>query len=78
MDSHGHISVEEARQALREVYCSDTESNLKAILLQSFSDELRPTDQKGHYRTSPILVLSCLVSCAILGIFVYFSLGGRG
>jgi len=77
MDSHRYISAEEVRQALRQIYRSDPESNLKNTILHSFSDELRPVDQKGHYRPSPLLLLSLLVLCALLGIFTYFSLGGH-
>jgi len=40
MDAQGNISAEEVRQALRQFYLSDAESNLQNALLESLSDEL--------------------------------------
>ena len=77
MDALGYISAEEVRQALRQIYRSDAESNLQYALLESLSDELRPVDEKGRWRPSPLLVLTVVLLCALLGIFIYFSVGGR-
>ena len=78
MDAQGNISAEEVRQALRQIYRSDAESNLQNALLESLSDELRPVDEKGRWKPSPLLVLTVVLLCALVGIFVYFSVGGRG
>ena len=78
MDALGYISAEEVRQALRQIYLSDAESNLQNALLNSLSDELRPVDEKGRWKPSPLLVLTVVLLCALVGIFVYFSVGGRG
>ena len=78
MDTQGYISLEEVRQALRQIYLSDAETNLQSSLLESFSDELKPIDEKGRWRPSPLLILTMVLLCALLGIFVYFSLGARG
>ena len=78
MDSLGYISAEEVRQALRQIYLSDAESNLQNALLESLSDELKPIDEKGRWKPSPLLVLTVVLLCALVGIFVYFSVGGRG
>ena len=78
MESQGYISPDEVRQALRQIYRSDPETNLQSSLLESFSDELKPIDEKGHWRPSPLLILTLALLCALLGIFVYFSLGARG
>jgi len=78
MESQGYISPDEVRQALRQIYRSDPETNLQSSLLESFSDELIPIDEKGHWRPSPLLILTLALLCALLGIFVYFSVGGRG
>jgi hypothetical protein len=78
MESQGYISPDEVRQALRQIYRSDAETNLQTSLLESFSDELKPIDEKGHWRPSPLLILTLALLCALLGIFVYFSVGGRG
>jgi hypothetical protein len=77
MDALGYISAEEVRQALRQIYLSDAESNLQNALLESLSDELKPVDEKGRRRPSPLLVLTVVLLCALASVFVYFSLGGR-
>ena len=78
MDAQGYISAEEVRQALRQIYLSDAESNLQNALRGSLSDELRPVDEKGRWKPSPLLVLTVVLLCALAGIFIYFSIGGRG
>ena len=77
MESQGYISPDEVRQALRQIYRFDAETNLQSSLLESFSDELKPIDEKGHWRPSPLLILTLVLLCALLGVFVYFSVGGR-
>jgi hypothetical protein len=78
MSTRGYISPEEVRKALRHIYLSDPETNLQRSLLESLSDELKPIDEKGRWRPSPLLILTWVLLCALLGIFVYFSVGGRG
>ena len=77
MDTHGYISTEDVRDALHQIYRNDSESNLQTALLESFSDELKPIDAKGWRRPSSLLVVSLLLLCALVGVFVYFSLGGH-
>ena len=77
MDALGYISAEQVRQALRQIYRSDSESNLQHALLESLSDELKPFDEKGRWKPSPLLVLTIVLLCALVGVFVYFSVGGR-
>ena len=77
MDAQGYVSVEEVRQALRQIYRSDLESNLQTALLQSISDELKPMDERGRWKPSPLLVLLFVLPCALIGVFLYFSLGER-
>ena len=78
MDTRGYISPQEVRQALRQIYRSDTETNLQNSLLDFFSDELKPIDEKGRWRPSPLLIITFVLLCALLGIFVYFSVEGCG
>jgi hypothetical protein len=78
MDSQGYISPQEVRQALRQIYRSDAEINLQSSLLESLSDELKPIDEKGRWRPSSLLILTLVLLCALLGVFVYFSVAGRG
>jgi hypothetical protein len=75
MDTQGYISPQEVRQALRHIYLSDAESNLQRSLLASLSDELKPIDEKGHWKPSPLLILTLVLLCALLGVFIYFSIG---
>jgi hypothetical protein len=77
VDAQGYISPEEVRQALREIYRSDVESNLQTAFLQSISDELKPIDERGRWKPSPLLVLLFVLLCALVGMFLYFSLGER-
>jgi len=77
MDAEGYISAEEVRKALRQIYSSDAESNLQNALRESLSDELRPVDEKGRWKPSPLLVLTVAILCALAGVFIYFSIGGR-
>ena len=77
MDSLGYISAEEVRQALRQIYLSDAGSNLQNALLESLSDELKPVDEKGRWKPSPLLVLTVVLLCTLIGVFIYFSVGGR-
>ena len=77
MDALGYISAEQVRQALRQIYRSDAESNLQNALLESLSDELKPVDEKGRWKPSLLLVLSAVLLCTLVGIFIYFSVGGR-
>lgn len=77
MDAQGYISPEEVRQALRQIYRGDAESNLQNALLDTLSDELKPIDEKGRWKPSPLLVLLFLMLCALIGVFFYFSIRGR-
>jgi len=77
MDALGYISAEEVRQALRQIYLSDSESNLQNALLESLSDELKPVDEKGRWKPSPLLVLTVVLLCTLIGVFIYFSIGGH-
>jgi hypothetical protein len=78
MDPQGYITPHEVHQALKQIYRSDAEINLQDSLLESLSDELKPIDEKGHWKPSPLLILTLVLVCALLGVFLYFSIGGRG
>ena len=78
MEAQGYISPDEVRQALRQIYLSDAETSLQSSLLEFLSDELKPIDEKGRWKPSPLLILTLVLLCALLGVFVYFSVRGRG
>ena len=77
MDNQGHVSPEEIRAALRALYRGDAESNLQKALLRVLADDLKPVDDKGRWKPSPLLILVALLVCAFVGIFVYFTLGAH-
>jgi hypothetical protein len=77
MNVNDYISAEVVRRALRSLYRSDSESNLTKALLESLSNDLRPIDEKGRWRPSPLLVLLFFLLCALAGVFLYFSIGAR-
>ena len=75
MDSRGNVTLEETRQALRQLYLRDEEANLQVALLLALSDDLKPVDSRGRWRPSPRLLLVALLVLALIAIFVYFSFG---
>ena len=77
MDAQGYVSPEEVRQALRQIYRNDSETNLQNALAKSLADGLKPVDEKGRWKPSPLLLLAFSLLCALAGIFLYFSIGGR-
>jgi hypothetical protein len=77
MDAQGHVTPEEIRNALLAMYCSDTESNLQQALLRLLADDLKPIDERGRWKPSPLLILVAILVCALVGIFFYFTLGAH-
>lgn len=77
MDAQGHVTPEEIHRALLAMYRSDTESNLQQALLRLLANDLKPIDERGRWKPSPLLVLIAVLLCALAGIFLYFTLGGQ-
>jgi len=77
MHAQSYVSAEEVRQALRQIYRNDSEINLQNALAQSLADELKPVNEKGRWKPSPLLVLVFVLLCALTGVFLYFSIGAR-
>jgi hypothetical protein len=77
MDAHGHVSAQEVRDALKTLYRADLESDLQKALLRSLADDLKPVDEKGRWKPSPLLILVLLLACALAAVFFYFTLGGQ-
>lgn len=77
MDAQGHVTSEEIRQALLSMYRGDTESNLQQALLRLLSDDLKPLDEQGRWKPSPLLILVAVLVCALIGVFFYFTIGAR-
>jgi hypothetical protein len=77
MDAQGHVTSEEIRKALLSMYRGDTESNLQQALLRLLSDDLKPLDEQGRWKPSPLLILVAVLVCALIGVFFYFTIGAR-
>ena len=77
MNAQGYVAPEEVRQALRQIYRNDSETNLQNALALSLADGLKPVDEKGRWKPNPLLLLAFSLLCALAGIFLYFSIGGR-
>jgi len=77
MDAQGHVTPEEIRRALLTMYRGDAESNLQQALLRLLSDDLKPLDQQGRWKPSPLLILVAVLVCALIGVFFYFTIGAR-
>jgi hypothetical protein len=77
MDAHGHVSAQEVRDALETLYRADLESDLQKALLRSLADDLKPVDEKGRWKPNPLAILVAVLVCALMGVFLYFTLGGQ-
>jgi len=77
MCAQSYVSAEEVRQALRQIYRNDSETNLRNALAQSLADELKPVNETGRWKPSPLLILVFVLLCALAGVFLYFSIGMR-
>jgi hypothetical protein len=77
MDAQGHVTPQEIRKALLSMYQGDSESNLQQSLLRLLADDLKPIDERGRWKPSPLLILVAVLVCALIGVFFYFTIGAR-
>jgi len=75
MNAVGYITPEEVRLALRKLHSEDAETNPELALRAALADDLKPVDARGHWKPSSLVILISAIGCALLGIFLYFSLG---
>jgi hypothetical protein len=75
MDAAGYVTPEEVCLALRRLYFEDIETNPEKALRQAFADDLKPVDERGRWKPSSLVILIGFLICALLGVFLYFSLG---
>jgi hypothetical protein len=75
MDAAGYITPEEVRLALRKFHSEDTETNPELALRAVLADDLKPVDARGHWKPHSLVILIGVIAFALLGIFLYFSLG---
>ena len=75
MDAAGYVTPEEVRLAIRKLHSEDTETNPEMALRQALADDLKPVDARGRWKPSSLLILAGVIVFALLGVFLYFSLG---
>jgi hypothetical protein len=75
MDAAGYVTPEEVRLALQKVHSEGIETNPEKALRHALADDLKPIDERGRWKPSSLVILAGAISCALLGIFLYFSLG---
>jgi len=75
MEVTGYITPEEVRLALRKLHSEDTETNPELALRSALADDLKPVDARGRWKPSSLVILAGVFVLALLGVFLYFSLG---
>ena len=75
MGAAGYITPEDARLALRRLHSEDSETNPELALRTALADDLKPVDARGRWKPSSLVILIGAIGCALLGVFLYFSLG---
>jgi hypothetical protein len=75
MDAAGYVTPEEVRLALRKLHSEDIETNPEKALRQAFADDLKPVDSQGRRKPSSLAILAGIVVAALIGVFLYFSVG---
>ncbi len=75
MDAVGYISPEDVRLALRKLHSEDVETNPEKALRHAFADDLKPIYARGRWKPSSLVILVGVIALALLGVFLYFSLG---
>jgi hypothetical protein len=75
MDAAGYVTPEEVRLAFRKLYSEDTETNPEMALRHALADDLKPVDERGRWKPSLLVILVGVIVSALLGVFLYFSVG---
>jgi hypothetical protein len=75
MDAAGYVTPEEVRLTLRKLHSEDIETNPEKALRQAFADDLKPVDERGRWKPRSMVILVGAIVSALLGVFLYFSLG---
>ena len=75
MDAAGYVTPEEVRLALRKLRSDDVETNPEKALRSALADDLKPVDARGRWKPNSLVILAGVFVLALLGVFLYFSLG---
>ena len=77
MCAQSYVSAEEVRQALRQIYRNDSETNLQNALLSPWRTNSNLSTRRAAGNPARCS-FSRSFSCALwLVVFIYFSVGGR-
>jgi hypothetical protein len=75
MDAAGYVTPEEVRLALQKVHSEGIETNPEKALRHALADDLKPVDARGRWKPNSLVILAGVFVLALLGVFLYFSLG---
>jgi hypothetical protein len=75
MDAAGYVTPEDVRLAIRKLHSEDTETNPGLALRSALADDLKPINARGRWKPSSLVILAGFIVLALLGVFLYFSLG---
>ncbi len=75
MDATGYVTPDDVRLALRNLHTEDIETNPEKALRAALADDLKPVDARGRWKPSSLVILVGVIVFALLGVFLYFSLG---
>jgi hypothetical protein len=75
MDTAGYVTPEKVHLALRKLHSEDIETNPEKALRHAFADDLKPVDARGRWKRSSLVILVGVIVSALLGVFLYFSVG---
>ena len=75
MDATGYVTPKDVRLALRKLHSEDIETNPEKALRRAFADDLKPVDERGRWKPSSLVIFVSAIVSALLGVFLYFSLG---
>ena len=75
MKAADYITPEEVRQELRKLHSEDVETNPELALRTALADDLKPVDVRGRWKPGSLVILVGAIVVALLGVFLYFTLG---
>jgi hypothetical protein len=75
MDTAGYVTPEKVYFALRKLHFEDIETNPEKALRHAFADDVKPVDARGRWKPSSLGILVGVIISALLGVFLYFSVG---
>jgi hypothetical protein len=69
-----NIQLDEMHDRLNEFHLRNSKERIGDVLRMWVADPLKPRDERGRLRVSPILLLLAIVFALIFGTFLFFSM----